>query len=36
MAGCISLLGRRRSRMADATDYFPPEKSGWFRRRSRV
>jgi len=38
MAGCTGLLGRRRSRMAGATDYLPPEKSGFFSRfrRSRV
>ena len=39
MAGCTGLIGRRRSRMAGATDYLPPEKSGFFsrfRRRSRV
>ncbi|KAN0124417.1 hypothetical protein V8E52_002066 [Russula decolorans] len=38
MAGCTGLIGRRRSRMAGATDYLPPEKSGFFSRfrRSRV
>jgi len=38
MAGCTGLVGRRRPRMAGATDYLPPEKPGFFSRfrRSRV
>ncbi|KAI0276906.1 hypothetical protein BGY98DRAFT_881317, partial [Russula aff. rugulosa BPL654] len=35
MAGCIGLIGRRRSRMAGATDYLPPQKSGFFSRFRR-
>jgi len=32
MAGSTGLLGRRRSRMAGATDYLTPEKQGFFSR----
>jgi hypothetical protein len=30
MAGCTGLIGRRRSRMAGATDYLPQRSQGFF------
>jgi hypothetical protein len=35
MATCTGWFGRRRSRMAGAIDFFPPEKSGFFARFRR-